>query len=775
MFDLKRRFLLPIGVVTYFSLALIANRPGPAPSWLALAPPLLAPLLLGFLLTRADRYRNAHRLVGPERPLELLLSGLVLFLTPLSLGGAGPLTRLIEAISVHAAALGALLLTTSVEAPPGFRRVPPRAQAKDIQFALSALWAPATLAALLALVAPGLVPIPPLALDTALTFSALGSLLLLLAAEGRIYFLRGLELGTLDRSKAGLALLFTSLLVALGSVLLDIGQSDKIALDCLLGGSVAVGITKIAPNPTLIARIVRGLMTLLLIGGPLSALLAWTALHSPERAVTVTLLTFAIAALLGALANAIARPFRPRAERFLSAVLRAEIASLDPDPDRAMTRVLLSLVVSEVQSNYRPEILTANPGRLLWVETGGFLREKPADFLSEVYRLASLEPFGVLRRESLEGAAVRQPEVREVLSWFLAHEAGVVVALQEEDGPVGLLVIPKGQRKSWLSFEEAEALGRLGEKLTGLVSIHSALVRSQARDLAARKLLDEERNQAAALREKFQAIKDGTKSEAERLALPLSVAGHSPRAIQTKRELEAQRDARLLLLKTPAGVDPVPWGAYLHLTGTEGPLIVFDVSPYGEGAPELAELLLTGPSSAFRRAAGGTLLVQGANLLDESLLTEIVRPAPPSLSGSAPARILLSAPDPMPLLSPTQTAPVVELPELRQRAEDLQTLIAFELARLGSLGRGRPQSLTRAALGELLDLPLYGNDVELRGTLATLVARCQGPQISREELLTALHERLSPLSSDESPEGDESSASETTARKRARSAPRARY
>lgn len=775
MFDLKRRFLLPIGVVTYFSLAVIANRPGPAPSWFALAPPLLAPVLLGFLLTRADRYRSAHRLVGAGRPLELLLSGLVLFLVPLGFGGDRPLTRLVEAIAVHAAGLGALLLITSVEAPPGFRRVPPKAQARDIQFALSALWAPTTLAALLTLVAPGLVPLPPLALDTALTFSALGSLLLLLAAEGRIYFLRGLELGTLDRCKAGLALLLTALMVALGSVLLDIGQSDKIALDCLLAGSVAVGITKIAPNPTLIARIVRGVMTLLLLGGPLSAFSAYAALHSPERAVTITLVTFALSALLGALSSAVAKPFRPRAERFLSAVLRAEVASLDPDPDRAMTRVLLSLVVSEVQSNYRPEILTANPARLLWVETGGFLREKPSEFLSEVYRLASLEPFGVLRRESLEGTAVRQPEVREVLNWFLAHEAAVVVALQEEDGPVGLLVIPKGHRKSWLSFEEAEALGRLGEKLTGLVSIHSALVRSQARDVVARKLLDEERSQAEALREKFQAVQGGAQSEAERLALPLSVAGHSARAIQAKQELERERDARLLLLQTPAGIDPVPWAAYLHLTGPQGPLIIFDVSPYGEGAPELEELLLTGPSSAFRRAASGTLLVLGAHLLPETPRAEILRPAPPTLSSSSPARILLSSPDPETFLPPTHSAPIVVLPELRERAEDLQTLILFELARLGALGRGRPMSLTRAALGELLDRPFPGNDVELRGTLAALVAQCEGPQISREELLSADRDRLGASPNAEAREPGEPTSDEATPRKRARAAPRARY
>lgn len=776
--QLKRRSLVPIGATTYFALATAAGSAAHQRGLFLLAWPLLAPVVLGFLLTRAERYRNAHRIIGPAGALELLLTGLVLFLIPVSARGDARLSLLTEAIALQVSALGALILLTRVPAPPGFRRVPPRAHARDIQFVMSALWVPATLAALLQLVAPDLVPVSPLALDTAMTFSAMSSLFLLLAAEGRIFVLRGLELGTLDRAKAGIALLLTALLVAVGSVALDVSQADVIAIDCLMVGSVALGITQIAPNPARIARAVRGLMALLLFGVPLAALLALLALRLPERAATLTFVTFAVAALVGVLSAAIARPLRPGSGRLLHSILRAEVAALDPDPDRAMTNVLLALSTAEPRAASRPEVYTANPGRLLWVETGGFVREKPAEFLGETYRLACMEPFAVLRRESLTGAAVRQPEVREILSWFMAHDASVAIALREDDGPVGLLVIPKGERNAWLTFEEAEALGRLGEKLTGLVSIHSALVRSQARDLANRKLLDEARARADAVRSKFDAHAESAIEEAERMALPLSVAGHSPRSIETKRSLDQLKAHGAIVFWTPPGVDPMPWAAYLHLLDPHGQLIIFDALSVDSTGHHRA-LLTDLPSSAFQRAADGTLLILGAHLLTEANREQLTARLTGPLESARPRRIVFSGP---PHSSKAQLGsvhlPSVALPELRDRAEDLQPLIFFELARLGLLVRGEPVGLTRGALRELLDRPFPGNELELRGVLAAQVARADGTTVSRAELLESVRapEALrSATPASESRTGPPESARPESIRKRARASPRTRY
>lgn len=756
--------MLPVGAVTYFALATVAESVSHR-GLLSLTWPLLAPVLCTFLLRRADRYRNAHRLIGSAGPLELLITGLVLFFIPIGAQGDGRLSRLIEAVALQLAALGAVMLVARVPAPPGFRRVPPRAHAKDIQFVMSALWVPATLGALLTLVVPDLVPVSPLALDTAMTFSALSSLFLLLAAEGRVLVLRGLELGTLDRAKAGVALILAALLVAVGSVALDVGHADIIAIDCLMGGSLALGLTKVLPNPTRIARVVRGLMSLLLFGGPLAALLATLALRFPERAVTMTFVTFVLAALVGVLSTAIARPLRPRSGRLLHAIVRAEVAALDPDPDRAMTRVLSALSTVEPSGVSRPEVFTANPARLLWVETGGFIREKPAEFLDETYRLASMEPFAVLRLESLVGAAVRQPEVREILNWFLAHEAGAAVALREEDGPVGLLVLPQGRRKTWLSFEEAEALGRLAEKLTGLVSIHSALLRSQVRDVLHRRLLDEERALTEAVRSRFEAHAESARHDAERLALPLHVAGHSPRAIETKRALDQHKDAKLLILGTPPGVDATAWAAYLHALGPAGPLIIFDASSENSEGNGESSLLSELPSSTLSRATEGTLLIVGAHLLAESTQQGLRAKALFAPDRGLPRRIVLSVPKGETFLASAgaPSLPSVILPELSERAEDLQPLIFFELARLGLLARGVPVGLTRAALRELLDRPLPGNELELRGILAAQVAMAAGTLVTREEVVRT----------------PESGAPEPTraevARRRARAAPRTRY
>src|SRR5690606_17128231 len=94
----------------------------------------------------------------------------------------------------------------------------------------------------------------------------------------------------------------------------------------------------------------------------------------------------------------------------------------------------------------------------------------------------------------------------------------------------------------------------------------------------------------------------------------------------------------------------------------------------------------------------------------------------------------------LPRLERLFTGPHVVLPRLEDRGEDLQALILNELSQLGLTRRGAPYGAERAALHRLIQRSYPGNDAELRGTLASAVARASGDRITLDDL----DERLEP-------------------------------
>ncbi len=85
-------------------------------------------------------------------------------------------------------------------------------------------------------------------------------------------------------------------------------------------------------------------------------------------------------------------------------------------------------------------------------------------------------------------------------------------------------------------------------------------------------------------------------------------------------------------------------------------------------------------------------------------------------------------------------SPVV-LPRLRERVEDLRTIITDRLAREGLRVFGRPVGIDHAAYARLLEHPFPGEEAELAVTIQRLVARCAG-DIVRASDVDALHPSL---------------------------------
>jgi DNA-binding NtrC family response regulator len=84
-------------------------------------------------------------------------------------------------------------------------------------------------------------------------------------------------------------------------------------------------------------------------------------------------------------------------------------------------------------------------------------------------------------------------------------------------------------------------------------------------------------------------------------------------------------------------------------------------------------------------------------------------------------------------LADARTSPV-ELPRLRDRAEDLRAILTDRLAREGLRVHGRPVGIDQAAYGRLVEYPFPGEDAELGAIVQRLVARCTGDVVQAADV-----------------------------------------
>jgi hypothetical protein len=769
---------LPLFVTGYFALAMVQatlERGGSSGlAWL----PLLLPIALAFSMRRAEAMRLAHQLKGSALAFQLVASGALLLLGLKCFPLTATLGLFGATLSLYAASTGALLFISGVEAPGGLEPHEPRASSRDALVALSLLWILMLGLSLGKMLFPAFVRLSPLALDAAMTFACLGSLCLLLAAEMRVLLLRGLELGTLDRARGGVAVLLAALWVCLGAIFFDVAALDSVAEATLAVAALATALTKTVPDPTAVARGLRRTLTFLVLGGPAALGGAYLMGAFPTRSVWIFLFTFPVAAVIGASAEALAAPLRPERGRWIRSLSRANQAALDADTHRALINVLGLLKTAERRASHKPEAYAIAPGEVLSVDLAGHLGRKPAEFPKLVYELACLEPYRVLRKETLLGLEVRRPDVRPALSWFQSHEAGVAIGLADPDGPIGLLVLPEGQRKSRITHEEARLMGHLADRFSGIVAVHSALARSREREEKSRALAEQEHQAAIELRRALQSQVESRLLDAAILAEPVRTASLSPRARDTLRALEAAAESPVVVVGTPAGIDPLPWVAHLHLSSQapSQPLHSLDLT----SDHARAELYpVTEPSQgvpAIGRAPGGTLLIQAAHMLTEAELGRILEALSRREPNTAPARVVLSVPSskqrsPEGQAEPTALAGArhIALPELKERPEDLQTLVVYELSRISLRERGEAVGIQRAALEALIERPYAGGEAELRGVLSQASARTSVGPITLHNVVDAGSERPDP---DKSPDSE---PDPEPRRARARTGPRSRY
>lgn len=708
---------------------------------------------------------------GDKRPapmsagLRALAWGIALFIAA-RLGPPGRAALDAAAnFGIGVAAVACLVLMARVEGPGGLLSPPKVAKSReskrswllsppkgaaslDAAILCGFMWAVATaLPAAYALLPAERVLLDPLAIDYATTSAGVGSLMVLITAAFRMRSLRRLELGVGDRAAGALALALTAFFIAVPAAALDVAAPDRLLPISVALASALSAWAVTTPEPTLVSAALRGIVAVMVLGTPivLSAGVAARALPEHSGAIVLASATLAVAA--GVVARAVARPLGPEQSRWLDALEQASRGALQPEPDEALRAALSALAKASKDPLHGPEIWRHHPDQRLRVDIAGYLHVEPAEAPPRLYELGLAEPERTLRAEVLRAVEVRRPDVRGLLAWFDARQAFSATVIADDDGPVGFILMPRSGRTAPLTLEEARAARALGDRITALLQVSSALERARERELVA----EARAERALAEVEKLNATIVGQgeqhRARAERLATGLRRTAYSPAARSTLDELSRlARTSTDVMLVTPHGVDPVPWGAHAHLEGARsgGPFVVVDATQPAERDPAR---WLDAERSPLVAARGGTLLVLEPSALPTGARDELLRglarkegenPAlarPVLITASPFTATELAAKNILPTwVTERLRGAEVRLPELVERAEDLRALILDHLARY-SLRLGRePLGIEPLALRWLIEHRWPTNELELGAVLARAALAAEGPTVGVAEL-----------------------------------------
>jgi hypothetical protein len=649
------------------------------------------------------------------------------------------------------AALAALVAIARI-APRGGLLTPPKATfSLDAATFAGFLWAVATAIPLgFALFPAERVRLDPLTIDYASTSAAVGSLLVFIAASFRLRSLRRLELGVGDRAGGALALAITTFSVAIPASLLDVAPPDRILPVAVWVAALAMTWAVTTPEPTTVSSGLRGILAILILGTPIILAAGAGVRAAPEHAGAILLSATTLCLFVGLIARAVARPLGPEQSRWLDAIEAASRGALQPEPDSALCAALEALGKTATTPDARPAIFRNSPPEMLFVDIAGYLHVEAAEAPERLYELAMEEPERTLRAEALSALAVRRPEVRPLIAWFDDRRAFSATLVVDEDGPIGFILLPAGTRNAAMTLEEARAVRVLGDRISALLAVSSALARSRERELKAVTRADRVDDECKRLEHIISASSGRHLELSERLARSVRTTAYSPAARQVLERLERLgRQGAPVSLLAPPGVEAIGWAAHAHLESgrSGGAFVVVDGTNAAEHSLDIWQ---DNERSPLVLADGGTLTILDAAVLPLEIQDLIAqsfsrRAAAPVVSSVAKPALFVTLRVPLARLLEEQRVSrelgrwlaesEVVLPSLAERAEDLQALALEALSRVGLSQRGEPLGIEPAAMRLLAEHDWPGNELEFRARLLSAARHSSGSVVRVEDLL----------------------------------------
>ena len=649
------------------------------------------------------------------------------------------------------AAVAMLVAIARIAPRAGLLKPPKAALSLDAATFTGFLWAVATALPLgFALLPAERVRLDPLMIDYATTSAAIASLLVFVAASFRLHALRRLELGVGDRAAGALSLAITTFSVAIPAGLLDVAPPDRILPVAVCVASLSMSWAATTPEPTTVSSGLRGILSILILGTPIILGAGAIVRSAPEHSGAILLSATTLCIFVGLIARAVAKPLGPEQSRWLDAIEAASRGALQPEPDSALRAALEALGKTATTPDARPAIFRNSPSEMLSVDVAGYLHVEPAEAPQRLYELAQEEPERTLRAEALNALAVRRPEVRPLIAWFEDRHAFSATLVVDEDGPIGFILLPAGTRTSTMTLEEARAVRILGDRISALLAVSSALARSRERELKAVSRADRVDDECKRLEHIIFASSGRHVELSDRLARTVRTTAYSPAARQALERLQrlGKQGAPISLL-APPGVEAIGWAAHAHLESSRagGAFVVVDGTNPAEHAREIWE---DKDRSPLVLADGGTLAILDVAVLPlevQDLLAQTFsrRALAPSVSSVEKLGLIVTLRVPLARLLEEQRlsrdlarwlgASEVILPTLAERAEDLQALALESLSRVGLSLRGEPLGLEPAAMRLLAEHDWPGNELEFRARLLSAARRAPGTVVRVEDLL----------------------------------------
>lgn len=407
-----------------------------------------------------------------------------------------------------------------------------------------------------------------------------------------------------------------------------------------------------------------------------------------------------------------------------------------------------------------PLLFTLDPPREVRVDAASTAHVEERELSPVLRGTLSERPGEVVVSAPLAEQVVRRADLRPLVDALDRLDALCVVPLAVDLELEGALVVPRGRRRAALTLEEIDALERLGRHLSAQVSMLAGHERARRRTrdaVVARERLEERleaaQEELAKLRADTRILKAG--GAAERFAQPAIAYSPAMRALTKRVQEVGPLDAPVLLLgEEGSALDRA--GHLVHAAGgrRDGPFVVADCAAV---RPERADAALFGEANPkfpgwLRLADGGTCLlldVPALSLDAQAKLAEALatRRAPlADGAGAYPvdARIVATSRVPLgplteagtfdPELAKRLSPAVLDVPPLRQRREDLPSLVLLALDR-ACRTTGRPVvGIDPDALEVLVEHDWPGNLRELDSVIDRAVAKARGPNVTLSDL-----------------------------------------
>ena len=398
--------------------------------------------------------------------------------------------------------------------------------------------------------------------------------------------------------------------------------------------------------------------------------------------------------------------FAPYGGRLLRAIaIAGERLGTATDVADVARAVLGPLRASSRSQQSEIFLYTRTPDREATIDAAGEPHVYARPMPEPIARRLEDHPGDILVRAPLERLVVRRPELRDLVELLVAVDALCAVPLVVDGEVEGALVLPRGLRRSSLSLEELAALDGFAVRLAATLAVLSAQARAQGRageaDLTRKDLserIETLEDEVERLRADTRVLKAGR--AADRMAEAPIAYSPAMRALVGRVADVGPLDAPVLLVSDPgSAVDRIAHMVHGASGRAEAAFVIADCGTVRRERTAAALFGGEGRPGWLRLAEGGTLLLvdvpalcaEAQRELAEAVAAKQARPV--DGAGTYPVDVRVIATSRIPLdplaehgafdaelarwLSPLR----IDVPPLRERAEDLGSLVLFALDR----------------------------------------------------------------------------------------------